>query len=331
MKVPLHIFDTKLVAAWQKNDSTYKGYWIKNYISGYKVPFIATIDRPATKNEAPASFVGLAPRYRVYFQSSIADSTVSVAEFNHDDSGAVWGTFLTTTGDYRYLHGQGVGNRFELYTFDGEHAFIFKAEIQNDNSIKGHFYSGTSWHETWTAYPDPKAQLPDAGSLTQLLPGYETVAFNGRNLDGNEVGLHHRSLDGKAIVLQIMGTWCPNCMDETAFLSDWYRNNKREDLEIVSLAFERKDDFWYAKNRLLTLKKRYAMEYPLLIGGFYDKGQAAAKLPGLNSLIAYPTLIFYDKTHKVRHIHTGFSGPGTGEHFDRWKLDFEKHVAQLAM
>jgi len=35
----------------------------------------------------------------------------------------------------------------------------------------------------------------------------------------------------------------------------------------------------------------------------------------LNRIISYPTSIFIDRQGEIRKIFTGFSGPGTGEHF----------------
>jgi thiol-disulfide isomerase/thioredoxin len=43
--------------------------------------------------------------------------------------------------------------------------------------------------------------------------------------------------------LQMSGTWCPNCMDETKFLASWYDQTKDRGVEILGLAYERKPDF----------------------------------------------------------------------------------------
>ena len=117
---------------------------------------------------------------------------------------------------------------------------------------------------------------------------------------------------------------------KTAFLSQWSKTQKPENLEIVSLAFERKADQTYGRKQLSKLRAAYSIDYPLLFGGIYHKDSAAAKLPELNDLIAYPTLVFMNEKHEVTHIHTGFTGPGTGEHFEQWKLDFAKRIAEIA-
>ncbi|MGB0429717.1 MAG: TlpA disulfide reductase family protein [Bacteroidia bacterium] len=329
MVVPMHIFDTKLSATWVKGEQTFKGYWKKNYVKDYEISFTA---KPYVEHEnkdiGDNISTKIAPKYKVFFESMLQDSTVSVGEFKqqgHDLNG----TFLTTTGDYRYLRGGVLNNEIKLYTFDGEHAFVFTGKVDSKQMIKGHFYSGKTWHETWNAYPDSSVRLEDPSTLTHLNEGFESLEFTGIDLNKDTVTLKDERFKNKAVIVQIMGSWCPNCMDETAFLSQWYQNQKTEKLEMVSLAFEKKDNFIYAKSRLQALKERYNVEYPLLFAGSSDKTKAAKALPALSSVIAYPTLIFMDKEHKVTHIHTGFNGPGTGHHYEQWKLEFKQLVNDL--
>jgi hypothetical protein len=118
-------------------------------------------------------------------------------------------------------------------------------------------------------------------------------------------------------------------MDETAFLADWYRKNKNKDIAIIALAFERKADFQYAKRMVERVKKRFAAEYDFLIAGTNDKEGTARVLPMLNHVMSFPTTIFIDKQGKVRKIHTGFYGPGTGEYYKRWREEFNSTISEL--
>lgn len=326
--VPLHIFDAELRAAYK--DSTFTGFWTKNYVDGYHIPFVAKLKKPQPLDiEIAKPSTKLAPKYRVYFESELEDSTIAVALFQLDGN-ELSGTFMTETGDYRYLKGRMVANRLKLTTFDGEHAFVFTGEVSDDGTIEGTFLSGKNWHEKWTAIPDDQAALKDLGSLTYLKDSFKTLSFKGLTATGEVVTPESDGLKRKPILLQIMGSWCPNCMDETAFLSEWAKTQRPESLQIVSIAFEKKPDLAYGWQRLKKLQKAYDIDYQLLFGGIYHKDSAAAALPELNDVIAYPTLIFMDANHEVKHIHTGFNGPGTGEHFERWKLDFEKRIAEIA-
>jgi peroxiredoxin len=76
-------------------------------------------------------------------------------------------------------------------------------------------------------------------------------------------------------------------------------------------------------------RDRYGIEYPLLIAGENDRDQAQKLLPQLSAVLAYPTTIFIDRTGKVRRVHTGFSGPATGEHYDALRRDFDQTVRAL--
>ena len=131
------------------------------------------------------------------------------------------------------------------------------------------------------------------------------------------------------VLLQIFGTWCPNCMDETIFYADWFNKHQNEAIEIIGLAYEAKDDFEYAKARVEKMKAKYNVGYDYVIAGVYDKEAAAKTLPMLNHVLSFPTTIFIDKKGKVRKIHTGFSGPATGIYYEEFKNDFNSFMDQL--
>ena len=128
-----------------------------------------------------------------------------------------------------------------------------------------------------------------------------------------------------------MGTWCPNCLDETKFLVDYLDKNQDENLEVVALAFEYAKTEEGAFKSIDRLKERIGVKYPILLAqyGTSDKAQANKKLPMLNHVLSYPTTIFIDKKGAVRKIHTGFNGPATGEKYDTFKKDFSDFVTLL--
>jgi NurA-like 5'-3' nuclease len=77
------------------------------------------------------------------------------------------------------------------------------------------------------------------------------------------------------------------------------------------------------------LKEHFNIDYPLLIAGNASKKESAEKLPFLNHVVSYPTTIIVDKTGKVRKVHTGFYGPGTGKYYDDFKTEFESFLDEL--
>lgn len=224
------------------------------------------------------------------------------------------GTFLTETGDYRYLEGKlGQGRSFYLSCFDGSHAFLFKGKVKGDSIVDGHFYSGSHWHEPWVAVRNDKFELRNPDSLTFLKPGFMKVDFSFKNTEGKSVSLSDNKYKNKVVIVQLMGTWCPNCMDETKFLAPFYEKYKAQGLEVIALAFERTDDFAKAVSNVERSKKRFNANYDFLITMKTGKDQASEALPMLNSVMAFPTTIYIDKKGVVRKIYTGFNGPATGD------------------
>jgi len=242
----------------------------------------------------------------------------------------VTGTIRTTTGDYRYLDGVIQDDSLKLSTFDGAHAFLFEAEVK-DSLMQGVFYSGNHWKEPFTAKRNDAYKLPSPDSLTFLKEGYEKLAFSFPNTEGKQVSLADKQFKDKVVVVQIMGTWCPNCLDETKFLSNYYKKKKSKDLAFVGLAFEYAPTEEKALGALKRLKDRVGVTYPLLLAqyGSSDKKKAQEKLPMLNHVLSYPTTIFIDKEGEVRKIHTGFNGPATGKEYDIFVQDFERFITEL--
>ena len=218
----------------------------------------------------------------------------------------------------------------QLSTFDGSHAFLFTATV-TDSTLNGTFYSGNHWKEPFTAKRNDNFTLADANTLTYLKEGYATLAFTFPDENGNLISLTDDRFKNKVVVVQIMGTWCPNCLDESNYYAQYYNNNKDKAIEFVALAFEYAKTEETAFKNIKRLKDRVGISYPILLAqtGTTSKSKANEKLPMLNHVLSYPTSIFIDKTGKVRKIHTGFNGPATGEKFTEFKTEFTAFVDGL--
>jgi len=291
------------------------------------IPFVATYGRsePLVNSYELSNFEG---RWEVTFAGDEPPLNKAVGEFSQIGN-HVTGTFLTPTGDYRFLEGYADGTKMYLSCFDGSHLFYFDAEINPDDVLEGNYYSGKHWHDTWKAFRNENASLPDPDSLTFLKKGYEKISFTFPDTDSNLVSLSDKKFEGKVVVVQIMGTWCPNCMDETEFLAPFYKKYKEKGFEIIGLDYERIPVFATAKKNLLRLKERYDIEYTLLFAGSTDKDKRDKTLPMLSSILSFPTTIIIDKEGRIRNIHTGFSGPATGVYYEKWKQDFMGTIEKL--
>ena len=326
VKMVLHIFDADLRAKIDGNSMT--GTFYKSYAPQANLPFRATFEEPYrfVKNSTEKQEMDYSGKYQLEFKTS-KDTYPSVGIFEQDGN-HLTGTFLTPMGDYRYLEGNVVDGQLMLSTFDGNHSFLFVAN-QSGDSLIGDYYSGKSSHETFKGIKKENAAMPSPESLTFLKEGYDKIDFSFPDVNGAIVKPSDDRFKNKVLILQIFGTWCPNCMDETRFLSDWYTTNHDRGVEIVGLAFERKPDFTYASDRVKKMKAKMSVPYEFVIAGVNDKEKAAETLPMLNTVIAFPTTIFIGKDGKVKHIHTGFEGPGTGIYYDRFKERFNEIVNEL--
>ncbi|MDB5235698.1 MAG: hypothetical protein JWR44_2691, partial [Hymenobacter sp.] len=126
-----------------------------------------------------------------------------------------------------------------------------------------------------------------------------------------------------------LGSWCPNCLDETNFLAPWYEKNKQRGVEIIGLGYERSDDYKVSSAKLRNMRERFHMGYDVAFAGVSNKDSVAKSLPQLAKFLAFPTTIFLDKKGNVRKIHTGFAGPGTGKYYQEEIAGFEQTVDKL--
>ena len=265
--------------------------------------------------------------WETYFSPNLEEEYVGKGIFLQEGN-KVTGTFRTTTGDYRFLDGVMDGDSLKLSAFDGAHAFLFTAKV-TDSSMNGVFYSGNHFKEPFVATRNDDFELPDPDSLTFLNEGYDKLAFTFPDSNGDKVSLSDHRFHNKVVIVQLMGTWCPNCLDETKFLVEYMAENK--DIEVIGLAFESAKTEDKAFKGIQRLKDRIGVGYPILLAqyGTYDKLKAQEKLPMLNHVLSYPTTIFIDKKGNVRKTHTGFNGPATGEKYIEFKKEFNELVTQL--
>jgi thiol-disulfide isomerase/thioredoxin len=261
----------------------------------------------------------IAEKWEVTFDPKSDSPYKSVALFSSVGNN-VSGTFLTETGDYRFLDGNRSGDSLYLSCFDGSHAFLFKANVFRD-SIYGAFLSGKHWKGAWNGKVNPDFELTHPDSLTYLIN--ETLfSFSSTDLNGNPFIFPNKQFENKVTIIQIMGTWCPNCMDETRFLKELHETYNKEGLEIISIGYEVGQTFNEHADKIEKLQQRYALPFTFLVGGAANKGLASEHFSMLNKIISFPTAIFIGKDGSVRKVHTGFNGPGTGTYY----TDFIKEI-----
>ena len=196
--------------------------------------------------------------------------------------------------------------------------------------IVGSFGRGVYDNVKFEGTKDPHAELPDLYSLTYLKDGAKTLDFAFPSIDGGKpVSLKDEKYKGKVTIVEIIGTWCPNCTDQTRFLAPWFAANKHRGVEAIAIGFEQKDDLAYASYTLGTLRKKYDIQYDLVFGGIADKKVATEKLKGINYLAAFPTTFIIDRKGEVREIYTGFTGTITGSYYENYVAKFNQLLDEL--
>jgi peroxiredoxin len=323
--IPLNQFDNEL--AFRIQDAL-TGVLRRQDGTGQLLPISAT---PATTWRFPDNGTppakDISGTYAITFTNSNGKEEHSVGIFKQNGS-HLTATFLHITGDSRYLEGVVAADSFRLSSFIGSGPSFYVGAIRADGSLSGQSLSARGGLP-FTGTPDSNAKLPDAYTLTYLKDGYKSLDFSFPDVDGHPVSLKDPKYRNKVVVITINGTWCPNCIDETAFLAPWYLANRSRGVEVISIQYERHTDSAFVQKALLRMRQRYDICYDQLIGGIADKQVVAASLPALNTFLAFPTTIFIDRKGAVAKIHTGFTGPATGKYYDDFIKEFNDEIDLL--
>jgi len=237
-------------------------------------------------------------------------------------------TILRVDGDTGTISGTYHDGKFVLSHFDGARAHLLQITPASDGTLD--ILQDADTH--YTAYRPAAARakgLPEPTNPdehTTMKNPDEPFRFSFPDLNGHLVSNMDARFHGKVLVVEITGSWCPNCHDEAPFLEEMYRKYGSQGLQIVSLSFEEADQL---KNptRLRAFVKKYGLEFPVLLGG--DPDEANAKLSQLQNWNTWPATLFIDRKGHVRSIHAGFPSPGSGELYLEAKDEFQVEAGRL--
>jgi peroxiredoxin len=326
--VQMPVFESQFRFRYSNN--TLSGFWIKGgALQPQVMPFTANT---GNKRFPSTTFGGIniTGKWAVDFADS-KPGDASVAIFKQAGR-LLSGTFLNPTGDYRYLEGTVTKDSLFLSCFDGGHAFLFTAKVDNNKNVSGgSFYSGAVFKEEWSAVKNARAKVPEESVAMYVKPGEDRLHFSFNDLEGKPVSMLDAKFKNKVVIVQIMGSWCPNCMDETAFLSDYYNKNRQRGVEVIALGYEYSTDWERSVKSLQKFRDRYNVQYTILNTGVAvsDSLRTEKTLPELTPIKFFPSSIIIDKKGKIRKLDTGFNGPATGEAHLAYKKWFEATIDQL--
>jgi thiol-disulfide isomerase/thioredoxin len=327
--IPIESYDAVIKA--KISGASMEGRFIKNYLENDEgIPFRA--DRGTTSRFEPVAqpvSISINGRWDVFFIGEKADTSRNVGIFTSVDQ-QVTGSILTNSGDLRFLEGVVTEKGAMLSAFSGLSPYLIEIRFLGEDAFEGELYTARGITRLEGVRND-QAALADAYGLAGMKPGFDRLHFQLPDENGNPVSLSDERYKGKVVIVSILGSWCPNCIDEAQFLAPWYKANKDRGVEILGLAFERKDDFDYAKETINHLKKANGISYDIVFAGKVSPATIASVLPEIDNFSSYPTTIFVDKQGKVRKIHTGFSGPATGLFYREFQEEFNALIDSFLM
>ncbi len=328
IKITLPAFGTYFTGYYEE-DAIQGFWWDPSRGSQYRVPFKAYHGREYRfALNAEASYNNFSGNWKALFSVETPNPESAVLVLNQQEK-HVTGTILTETGDYRFLEGNVENERMYLSTFDGSHAYLFEAKLLPDSTLSGVYRSGNHYKTYWTATRDANFKLSDPYSLTGLKDASKPFTFRFPNIKGDTISLNDVRYTDKPKIVTIFGTWCPNCLDENAFLSDYVKKHPDPGVEIISIAFERQPDPVKALQAIRNYQAHFQIPWEMLYGGSSNKQHVAASFPMLENFISFPTMLFLDKDNRVIKIHTGFYGPATDKYIG-FKEEFENTVRILS-
>jgi thiol-disulfide isomerase/thioredoxin len=313
------------------NGSTWSGVYLRFRADTTSMPFSAspTAFSRVTRGKEDLRAVPPIGKHRVFFQRQDRVDSSTIASFWMKE-GKLQGTFIAPDGDYGLLVAEAITPTLQLNRFTGWQAIAI--------TMKQEF---GEWSGTYRLFKNPPqafilkplettATKSIAERVTRMINPNEPFTFAGISVDGDSVKSTDDRFKGKALLIDIMGTWCHNCMDAAPLLQQIYQEYKDDGLEVVGLSFEIHDDVELGKKNLRLYRDRFNISFPLLFAGTTEASNVEAKLRSqLADFFAYPTSIFIGKDGKVRSIHVGFKGPGAGEEYQHQVQEFYEMVRQL--
>jgi len=320
--IKLTPFDAELKVKYTTNSMS--GEWRKHYRNS-AVPFTATYDKERF-DDGEQQPTEVSKKWKMTFNPTAGLAYPAVGLWEQNGS-RMTGTVMTGVSDFRYFEGVIVGDSIKASSFDGAHAFLLLGKKEG-KQWKGTFYFDNSYSEDWEAQANDNASLPDPWTVVEVNEGEHRPFFDILSA-GEDYTIDESKYSDKVLVIQLFGTWCPNSLDETNYLIDWYRKNDALDVEVLAVSYEANYSQEYGMQRIEEYKEALNIPYDIVLGGRLSKGQAAVAFPFMDKIEAFPTLVIVDKFGFVRYVHSYFNGPATGSYYDDFDKRFNAIIKEL--
>jgi thiol-disulfide isomerase/thioredoxin len=242
--------------------------------------------------------------------------------------GEVSATILRVDGDTGTLTGSYRDGQFVLSHFSGARPLLLEVTPLQDGSLTLRQNKQAELATVRENAPRAKeiGTPTDPALHTSVKDPREPFAFSFPDLNGKLVSNTDPQFRGKVVLVNISGSWCPNCHDEAPFLASLYKKYQSKGLEIVTLSFEEADQL-ANPTRLRAFNALYGLTYTVLLAGIPD--QLSEKLPQAVNLNAFPTTFLLGRDSRVRYVKAGFPSPGSGAFYTKAEKDITQQVEKL--
>ena len=306
-RIDFRVYGTHISARFTRN-GVLSGYWTQELPDQQptRMPFEARpVPMPDPQKRFPSDLAGaevvssgvdLTGVWRVEFERF----GVAKGIFEQTPSGVVTGTAMVPSqyGDLRFLAGNLHADRLNLSTFDGRQGLLFKGRLNPDGTMSGELVRGDAFREPFVAERSETLEMPDPLGRISL------AAFENATLGET---LRNPRYAGKALIVEIFGTWCPHCNDVAPVLAELYRAHHEDGLEMLGIAFEASEDLDYNTRRVRAFKKRHGIDWEIQIAERTLDEVLGSSVEGV------PVTIFVNREGSVHAVYSGFSGPAMGE------------------
>jgi thiol-disulfide isomerase/thioredoxin len=330
-------YQTKIVARLSdEKPRTMKGTWSLPWAGGsLDFPFSAVQEErsrfdalPATSDKLDDSAIAAVPSvnglWEVSYPQPNGSTKLCGARFTQEQDN-VQGVFVAPTGDYGHLDGVFQQGKLRLSYFDGAFAYIVTADAQADGTLRGAGQFNLFVQEFTARHLKNSGldnTLPNCAEITEWAGKESVLSLSFTDLSGKAFALADAGLEGKVVLLDLFGTWCPNCHELVPLLKEWHERYQSTGLEIIGVSFEFAD----GQSSVSAYRDRYKISYRLLVGASPEN--AVDVLPQM-SLSSFPTLVLVGRDGKIHNIQTGFRGLATGEFREAGAALYENQIKEL--
>ena len=324
LSIPLSPFDVEIKTS--VTAMTMSGRYVKYYRNS-SFPFTAEYGLPRLMKKTIKTSSKVEERWDMTFEEGTQNESKGVGIFQQVGE-VIYGTVMTKTSDYRYFEGIMDGDSIKLSSFDGAHAFMILGK-KTDDKWSGELVFDDGYNEKWIATPDPEAEIENPFEIVKLNEGEHKPYFDLLGAGSRRDAIDPSEYEGKVLIIQLFGTWCPNSLDQTNYLVDWYENEKPDEVEILASSYEANYSQDYGLRRIEEYRAANDIPYEIVLGGRLSKTAAAMSFPFMKRIEAFPTLVILDRQGYARYVHSYFNGPATGPYYNEFDQRFNEIIKEL--